>query len=284
MALAKPDTWVKISKSPAGSIDVECSHSLQSRLETTGFKTILHTFAQLFSEDPEPYAGHACKFTNLASTIRSSYKETTDSKSSDDHCDVQPGSKVANAEMHIHRQKRRLSSHTKHCKRRKTGNRKEQESCPAASRDRLSVQEGASDTDSDEQEEEDEAVNAPVILEEIMIKNEDEVWKTIAAKLWQMKQANCKKVAKAWIKLKEPRKMVKYPYNGGATKEEAKRKYGEKNPGELTKPSWWCQTKGWQRGEGCRHREPDHVKRAGEAVQKCEYVYPTLTVQSACCS
>ncbi|CEL07243.1 hypothetical protein ASPCAL10406 [Aspergillus calidoustus] len=60
-------------------------------------------------------------------------------------------------------------------------------------------------------------------------------------------QVNCKVVAKAYIKLVEPRKQVNYPYNGrlniaGSTE--------VKNP-EATKPKWWP--------SGVTHKEPDHL-------------------------
>ncbi|KAL2854875.1 hypothetical protein BJY01DRAFT_25947 [Aspergillus pseudoustus] len=60
-------------------------------------------------------------------------------------------------------------------------------------------------------------------------------------------QVNCKVVAKAWIKLVEPRKQVNHPYNGrinvsGSTE--------VKNP-EATKPKWWP--------SGVTHKEPDHL-------------------------
>ncbi|KAL3493678.1 hypothetical protein BJX62DRAFT_199911 [Aspergillus germanicus] len=60
-------------------------------------------------------------------------------------------------------------------------------------------------------------------------------------------QVNCKVVAKAYIKLVEPRKQVNHPYNGrlniaGSTE--------VKNP-EATKPRWWP--------SGVTHKEPDHL-------------------------
>ena len=52
-----------------------------------------------------------------------------------------------------------------------------------------------------------------------------------------LQQATCKLVVKAWIKVIEPKKQMKFPYNKG----------------EDVKPAWWP--------EGVRHREPDHLSK-----------------------
>ncbi|KAL3472169.1 hypothetical protein BJX99DRAFT_262583 [Aspergillus californicus] len=66
-----------------------------------------------------------------------------------------------------------------------------------------------------------------------------------------LQQVNCRILAKAYIKLVEPRKQVNYPYNG--------RKIISGSPQKLdpeeTKPSWWP--------AGVIHREPDHLKKPG---------------------
>ncbi|KUL81996.1 hypothetical protein ZTR_09817 [Talaromyces verruculosus] len=54
----------------------------------------------------------------------------------------------------------------------------------------------------------------------------------------ELQQLNCRLVAKTFIKLIEPRKKARYPYNGG----------------EDTKPDWWPR--------GVRHREPDHLTKS----------------------
>lgn len=53
----------------------------------------------------------------------------------------------------------------------------------------------------------------------------------------QMQQGMCKTVAKAWIKIIEPKKQTRCPYNKG----------------EEGKPKWWP--------EGVRHKEPDHLMK-----------------------
>ncbi|KAJ5138272.1 uncharacterized protein N7515_003120 [Penicillium bovifimosum] len=64
-----------------------------------------------------------------------------------------------------------------------------------------------------------------------------------------LQQTNCRVIAKAYIKLVEPRKQVNYPYNGrkivgGITR--------QLEP-EATKPPWWP--------SGVSHREPDHLPK-----------------------
>jgi hypothetical protein len=61
-----------------------------------------------------------------------------------------------------------------------------------------------------------------------------------ASRFAALQQATCKLVVKAWIKVIEPKKQMKFPYNKG----------------EELKPAWWP--------EGVRHREPDHLSKQGE--------------------
>ncbi|KAJ6088058.1 hypothetical protein N7499_004240, partial [Penicillium canescens] len=65
-----------------------------------------------------------------------------------------------------------------------------------------------------------------------------------------LQQTNCRLIAKAYVKLVEPRKQVFYPYNGRKT---VAGKTHELTPDE-TKPPWWP--------SGVRHREPDHLPKA----------------------
>jgi hypothetical protein len=65
-----------------------------------------------------------------------------------------------------------------------------------------------------------------------------------------LQQTNCRVIAKAYVKLVEPRKQVNYPYNGrkivaGRTQ--------QLEP-DATKPPWWP--------AGVSHREPDHLPKA----------------------
>lgn len=62
-----------------------------------------------------------------------------------------------------------------------------------------------------------------------------------------LQHANCRLLAKVFIKVVEPRKQVKHPYKG-------RRGSGKNRDPELTKPDWWpC---------GVPHKEPDHLLRA----------------------
>ncbi len=84
-------------------------------------------------------------------------------------------------------------------------------------------------------------------------------------------QLACKDIAKAWIKMGHPRKQTTNPYNGGNTKEESLRLYGFE--GALTTPIYWPPWEGWRDCEGCRHREPDHIKKPGLAASCFEFCH-----------
>ncbi|EEP79363.1 predicted protein [Uncinocarpus reesii 1704] len=75
----------------------------------------------------------------------------------------------------------------------------------------------------------------------------DKVLDYYASALRAFQQINCRQIAKAFIKMIEPRKQVKHPYNGG------RGPLGEKGDPEKTKPDWWP--------AGVEHREPDHLKK-----------------------
>jgi hypothetical protein len=79
------------------------------------------------------------------------------------------------------------------------------------------------------------------------------------SKFAALQQATCKLVVKAWIKVIEPKKQMKYPYNKG----------------EELKPAWWP--------EGVRHREPDHLSKSGEywCMTKCSELMACRTVDPA---
>lgn len=77
-------------------------------------------------------------------------------------------------------------------------------------------------------------------------------------------QLGCKDIGKAWIKMGHPKKQSTHPYNGGNTKEESYRRFGFE--GALKTPIYWPPWEGWQDGKGCRHREPDHIKKPGPSA------------------
>jgi hypothetical protein len=67
-----------------------------------------------------------------------------------------------------------------------------------------------------------------------------------------LQQTNCRVIAKAYIKLVEPRKQVNYPYNGRKIVDGITRQLEP----EATKPPWWP--------SGVSHREPDHLPKVGK--------------------
>ncbi|EEA24396.1 hypothetical protein TMatcc_007488 [Talaromyces marneffei ATCC 18224] len=66
----------------------------------------------------------------------------------------------------------------------------------------------------------------------------------------RLQQINCRLLAKNLIKIIEPRKQVRHPYNGGRKPGGAP---GEKGDPEDTKPDWWPRD--------VIHKEPDHIKK-----------------------
>ncbi|PLB38358.1 DUF2841 domain-containing protein [Aspergillus candidus] len=63
-------------------------------------------------------------------------------------------------------------------------------------------------------------------------------------------QLNCRAIAKAFVKLVEPRKQVNHPYNGRKTAAGLSQRVDP----ELTKPQWWP--------AGVTHKEPDHLLKS----------------------
>lgn len=67
----------------------------------------------------------------------------------------------------------------------------------------------------------------------------EEIETYYCARFAALQQHTCKLVVKNWIKIIEPKKQMKFPYNKG----------------EEVKPDWWP--------AGVRHREPDHLSKQG---------------------
>ena len=99
--------------------------------------------------------------------------------------------------------------------------------------------------------EDDEYAGAGTLQKQIMVGDEEAMKHYYLTRFKQIQQIPCKSIAKAWIKLIEPKKQVKHPYNGG---KKARRMGVKKNGGELTRPDWWPK-------RGCPHKEPDHQKK-----------------------
>lgn len=169
---------------------------------------------------------------------------------------------------HATRSKRAVSNESVPSKRRKSTPRRKQEilgSGKKADPGTVNIEEQHSATsdeaESSDEEEKDEFVDADYSTT-VQVSDHVEIDRIIETRLRLMKQTACKAVAKPWIKAKEPTKQTKHPYNGGSRKKEASSIFGNDNAGELTKPLWWPRTKGWPT-EGCRHKEPDHLKKDG---------------------
>lgn len=84
----------------------------------------------------------------------------------------------------------------------------------------------------------------------IKIGNKEDVWKFYDSRFKTMQQTACKIIAKAWIKLIAPKKQSHYPYTGQDAKA----------------PGWWPQPWGNARDEKVRHKEPDHLYKAGMPI------------------
>ena len=67
-----------------------------------------------------------------------------------------------------------------------------------------------------------------------------------------LQQTNCRALAKAYVKLVEPRKQVYFPYNGRKFVAGVTQQFDP----EATKPPWWP--------PGVSHREPDHLLKEGK--------------------
>lgn len=73
----------------------------------------------------------------------------------------------------------------------------------------------------------------------LTIGNGPEVTIFLETRFRQLQQLCCKIVSKAWIKVIEPKKQTRFPYNRG----------------EESKPEWWP--------DDVRHKEPDHLMKPG---------------------
>ncbi|KAE8351199.1 hypothetical protein BDV28DRAFT_150204 [Aspergillus coremiiformis] len=85
-----------------------------------------------------------------------------------------------------------------------------------------------------------------------------------------LQQINCRILAKAYIKLVEPRKQVNYPYNGRKIISGASQQFSP----EHTKPAWWP--------AGVTHREPDHLLKA-ERIRLLVHILCELRATHAIC-
>jgi Protein of unknown function (DUF2841) len=92
-----------------------------------------------------------------------------------------------------------------------------------------------------------DAVDAEIL--QIEVRDSERLAKYMVDALSEIQQINCRTLGKVWIKMIEPKKQVKYPYNGNLKNESI-------HDPEHTKPSWWP--------EGVKHKEPDHLTKEGK--------------------
>ncbi|KAL8943198.1 MAG: hypothetical protein Q9211_001067 [Gyalolechia sp. 1 TL-2023] len=109
---------------------------------------------------------------------------------------------------------------------------------------------GNGDSDSDE----DRKVVIEEATEALRLDDRERIGEYYRRTFTIIGQMLLKCVMKAWIKVKEPGKQVKHPYNGGSNPSD-----DPQNRGRDTAPDWWSQQSNWKIGLGCRHREPDHL-------------------------
>lgn len=94
----------------------------------------------------------------------------------------------------------------------------------------------------------------------LQIQDPGEIIRAYEKAFEKFQQTNCRVLAKAYIKLLEPRKQVNFPYNG--RKSIGGRTF-QLDP-EETKPSWW---------PSCvRHREPDHLLKPGMSALYSQFI------------
>ncbi len=117
-----------------------------------------------------------------------------------------------------------------------------------------------------EEESSDDSEIVPITpkYKSIMIGDTEAVDDVYYDKFIAIQQIPCKAIAKAWIKVLEPKKQANHPYNGGKRKEESMAKYGRDNPGALSSPNYWP-------SKNCRHKEPDHIYKDGTCVYQSPY-------------
>lgn len=82
----------------------------------------------------------------------------------------------------------------------------------------------------------------------VRISEEQVIWNIYDQRFRGLQQTACKLIAKAWVKLVEPKKQSTHPYTGSDEKA----------------PDWWPKPWGTTRDEKVRHKEPDHLYKKGK--------------------
>lgn len=95
-------------------------------------------------------------------------------------------------------------------------------------------------------EPEEDAPMIATMRRPLCIAHTSEVWKFYDQQFRNCQQSACKLIAKAWIKVVEPKKQSNYPYTGNLI------------------PDWWPRRYGPKPTDVLRFKEPDHLYRDGE--------------------
>lgn len=102
-----------------------------------------------------------------------------------------------------------------------------------------------------------------------------EVTKFYEGRFRDIQQAACKIIAKAFIKVVEPRKQTNFPYTGGVDRA----------------PAWWPTEARVGAPHGVKHKEPDHLLKPGNSMFKlnrlltlipCSTYYTSRSYPKAC--
>lgn len=119
--------------------------------------------------------------------------------------------------------------------------------------------------DSESEDEPDELEGAETEMRQIRICDVGHDYYEVAFR--SINQLCCKDINKAWIRVGQPKKQTSHPYNGGKTStEKSQAEHGYL--GHYSMPDYWPSDENWTVGWGCRHREPDHVRKSGQSVRE----------------
>ena len=127
-----------------------------------------------------------------------------------------------------------------------------------------------------ESEDEDEDKDETVLLDGIetemkWVKVSDLHHEYYTTAFRSINQLCCKDISKAWIRVCHPKKQTTHPYNGGKTGRRSKSEF--RYQGHYTAPDYWPSDENWDGlpvPSGCRHKEPDHVKKPGGSFYKLD--------------
>ncbi|KAM0334169.1 hypothetical protein ACHAQA_001189 [Verticillium albo-atrum] len=97
------------------------------------------------------------------------------------------------------------------------------------------------------------SVTPGTVTKGLKIGNSEEVWDFYDQRFRNCQQTACKLIAKAWVKVVEPKKQTNHPYTGQEEKA----------------PDWWPRPWGLTKDERVRHKEPDHLYKRERVYLLC---------------